>query len=104
MELNVDDVEVRGMTPVEEYRTKFSHEKDDLETLSLEEGKTKPKGKTFKTAVVRQKMSIKERHIAEAAARAWVDAGGHSWNDFTQNTTFHGIKYIFDPSSYTIRK
>ena len=26
------------------------------------------------------------------------------WNEFTQNTTFHGVKYIFEDSSFRIRR
>ena len=25
-----------------------------------------------------------------------------SWNEFTQSTTIHGVKYIFDPHSHSI--
>ena len=27
-----------------------------------------------------------------------------TWSDFTQSTTFHGIKYIFSDNHFTMRK
>ena len=27
-----------------------------------------------------------------------------TWNDFTQNTTFHGIRYIFDKDAIRFRR
>ena len=32
------------------------------------------------------------------------DVKAVDWNEFTQNTTFHGIKYIFEPSTIKLRR
>ena len=29
---------------------------------------------------------------------------GQTWDDFTQNTTIHGVKYIFDKSNFKFRR
>ena len=28
----------------------------------------------------------------------------HTWHDFTQNTTIHGVKFIFDKSHFKLRR
>ena len=43
-------------------------------------------------------MSVKKKQLAVVAAKVSEDTGAVTWNDFTQKTTFHGIKYIFQRS------
>ena len=40
-------------------------------------------------------MSEKQAAFAAEVAHAWRQST-ESWSDFTQHTTFHGVKYIFD--------
>ena len=41
------------------------------------------------------RMTGKQAALAEQVARSWRE-NDDSWSGFTQNTTFHGIKYIFE--------
>ena len=41
-----------------------------------------------------------EAGSTETLHRSW----GESWEDFTQNTTMHGFRYIFDPTPFKTRR
>ena len=41
---------------------------------------------------------------AQSPARESIIDEVPTWDEFTQNTTFHGIRYIFDPSAYRMRR
>ena len=44
-------------------------------------------------------------------SEGWIESGGQdanavvpTWSEFTQNTTFHGVKYMFEDTSRKTRK
>ena len=45
-----------------------------------------------------RQLSDKQEPMTTEVVHALQDAEGVTWNEFTQNTTFHGIRYIFDRS------
>jgi hypothetical protein len=65
----------KGLTPLDNRNTRASW---PLET---------------KTDEIR--LSEKQAALAAEAAREWR-RNIESWSEFTQHTTFHGVKYIFD--------
>ena len=77
------------MTPVEEYTSQFG-------TL------------TGSVAIKSSKqLSDTAQRIADGVAKEPTDNdAGITWSEFTQNTTFHGIRYIFDrsPTAYNSRR
>ena len=51
--------------------------------------------------------SEKPQNVSQTVP-AWTDSqteeGVRTWNEFTQNTTFHGVKYIFERNQHKIRR
>ena len=56
---------------------------------------------------------VNENKILKGRSQSYKDYGENwdevkvnvpMWMEFTQRTTFHGIRYIFDPSPYRMRK
>ena len=52
----------------------------------------------------RQKCQCQCQCKAQSPARGSIIDEVPTWDEFTQNTTFHGIRYIFDPSAYRMRR
>ena len=90
------------MTPVEEYSSKCNTDKAGIPTMAL----FTEQNQAVKALQPNRDLLKKNKNLAAEAARAWAEKSGISWNDFTQSTTFHGIRYIFDssPRAYKSRK
>ena len=63
---------------------------------------TLPVGQTPVTPVGECRIQIPEKKTV-------VDSKGQrnkiqTWDDFTQNTTIHGVKYIFDKGHFKLRR
>ncbi len=62
--------------------------------------------------ITKKNKALKDCHqgISEAwkaekqSSEAHQNSENLSWNDFMTNTTFHGVKYIFDPTTRKIRR
>ena len=48
-------------------------------------------------------MSIKVK-LDIVIADLSVSKNAPTWDEFTQNTTFHGIRYVFDRTQYKFRR
>ena len=90
------------MTSAEEYRSKFGIDEAGFPTMAL----FTEQNQAVKTLQPDRELLKKNKNLAAEATRAWAVKSGISWNDFTQSTTFHGIRYIFDdsPRAYKSRR
>ena len=62
------------------------------------------------TSEVTDRKREAQDRLYNAATKAWLEQGGDpkllapSWNEFIQTTTIHGVKHIFDPSPFKLRR
>lgn len=88
-----------NMTTVEVCELKV---KDDFDASSEDQSKIR----STNSPKTSNQLSAKQRILTKGEARASSNMDGITWNEFTKNTTFHGIKYIFDasPTAYRTRR